>query len=271
MIVVLPVCVKDLDAALRNLQWCIELDGKAPFACLISVEIGFDCSRVEQLAREYFSSVTVFRYQQYPRFKSSQWPRPQNWAWRNVALHIGKSIREPWLWWEQDSVPLKPMWLSAIALEYEKQGKPFMGAQGATAHPQSDPHLNGVAVYPHDWQRTASQAMIFSDSIPFDVAGGWRVMQNAAITSLIKHVWSQEGPQGPPTTFKQKIDKWILTREAVLFHRCKDDSLINLLRQVDASMPLPEHEPRRRMRRKPDWLKKKSSNRSGRSSEELFD
>lgn len=234
MIVVLPVCEKDAANAIQNLEWSIELDGIVPFNCMLSTEMRFDSTRIEELARRYFSGVTVFRYPAYPRNLSNQWPRPQNWAWRNAALHVSRIYREPWLWWEQDAIPVKRGWLDALNTDYAAYGKPFLGAIGALTQAGQQPHLNGVAIYPHDWQRMASQSMIYSETTPFDVAGGWRVFANAAITPNIKHVWSKEGPLGPAPTFTRPRDKWEMVGEAFLFHRNKDGSLVRLLRSIES-------------------------------------
>lgn len=252
MIVCLPVCTKDWESAVRNLLWIKELDAGSRFACLIACEAGFDLGQVETLARSYFSALQILRYPPYPRGKNPAWPRPQNWAWRHCALHISKAYREPWLWWEQDAIPIKSGWLNSLHDAYLAGGKPFLGTSGAKMHTAQQDHLNGIAIYPPDWQRWSPESMLFSDALPFDVCGGWRVMQQATLTPLIQHVWSwSNDPGGEPCSFPDR--SWVahIRRQAVLFHRCKDGSLIEHLRRK----PLNDYKPppvipRRRMRKK---------------------
>lgn len=254
MIIVLPVCHKDTDAALRNISWARELDGGVvPFTCLISCESNFDRrGEIEAAARDYFARVETFTYAPYPKGMNQRWPRPQNWAWRKVALQLVKSRPDAWLWWEQDAVPLRKGWLTRISEAYATCGKPFMGAIGARMSSTQPSHLNGVAVYPPNWTAFAPQSMLVSDALPFDVCGGWRVANQSAFVPLIQHLWSFENdPIGPPCTFQSRQDLQHVSKEAVLFHRCKDGSLIECLRDKPLGDPRVKLiVPRRRMRRR---------------------
>ncbi len=230
MIIVLPICKKDTAAALRNLAWCKELDpNPQQFTCIVSYEAGLsDAAAVIQSARLCFSDVQTNIYTPY-RGKP-QWPYPQNYAFRATAAFMAKRPGlEPWLWWEQDAVPLCASWLSILADGYASCSAMFMGAIGASEKDEAD-HINGVAVYPSDACRRVA-ALIANSRLPFDVAGGKRVMAHAHITDLIQHVWSWDGPTGNAPIFPDAESLSRIEPDAVLFHRCKDDSLVRQLRQ----------------------------------------
>lgn len=246
MVIVLPVCHKDKEAALRNLAWCKELDPKGvSFPCLVSFEVGFDASDVVSAAHTYFTAVQVNQYRPLSR-APLPWPQPQNWAWKQAVMRMKKGYRDPWLWWEQDAVPLKPGWLSSLAKAYSESGMPFLGAIGDDGNGQVQRHVNGVAIYPPDVLSYGPSAMYSCNTVAFDVLGGWRVLQQSAITPLIQHVWSWEmNGSRPPCTFRSKDDLERLDHNAVLFHRCRDSSLISMIKgSPEARLPtIPQSKP----------------------------
>lgn len=231
LLVVLPVCQKDETAALRNLEWLCELEQSVDFPCLISVESGFNAQAVYTAAVPYFSQVTV---KAYPAFRQgARWPDPQNWAWRQAALSCQRLFpNSPWLWWEQDAVPLRKGWLYSLADEYASCGRPFMGALGSNLTDQFPPHLNGVAIYPPLVSHHVPSSMFYGIRIPFDILGGSKVFAQSHISPLFCHVWSPDGPGGKPTTFQDALSLSQIPNEAVIFHRCKDDSLVLRLREA---------------------------------------
>lgn len=144
---------------------------------------------------------------------------------------------EPWLWWEQDAVSLRSGWLTALAEEYAGCHLPFMGAIGASDRPDAA-HLNGVAIYPADACRRVP-SLIVGGLLPFDVKGGSRVLSQAHVTPLIQHAWSWNGAYSPPPTFPDAASLSRLSDSAVLFHRCKDASLITQLRCAKNQPTIP--------------------------------
>lgn len=247
MVVVLPVCHKDKEAALRNLAWAKELDGGVSFPCLVSHEIGFDANDVISAAHGYFSSVQVHQYRPLSR-KPLPWPQPQNWAWKQALIRVRKSFNEPWFWWEQDAIPLKAGWLKSLSDAYATSGKAFLGAMGDDNGGQVQKHLNGVAVYPPDVLTHGPSAMYSCNTIAFDVLGGWRVLQQASITPLIQHVWSWHDSGGRPScTFRSDEDLEKVSKEAVLFHRCKDKTLIEMLcKTTQTTLATPKEKSQQR-------------------------
>jgi hypothetical protein len=123
-------------------------------------------------------------------------------------------------------VPLKRRWLQDIADEDEKFRKHFTGVRSHTG----PPHLAGVAVYPAQMSVMVPH-IAMNPNIPFDIAGGQLVLSNAHQTSLIQHVWSWHGngPDDGAPVFAGKADLERIDRDAVIFHRCKDASLVNMI------------------------------------------
>lgn len=232
MVVVLPVCHKDKEMALRNLAWCKELDpAGVPFPCLVSHEIGFDANDVISATHGYFSAVQVSQYRPLSR-RPLPWPQPQNWAWKQAVMRVRKMYKEPWLWWEQDAVPLRSGWLSTLADAYAKSGRVFLGAIGEDANGQVQKHLNGVAIYPPDVWSWGPSSMCSCNTIAFDVLGGWRVLNQSEVSPLIQHIWSWDATGSrPPCTFRNDEDYARISRDAVLFHRCRDSTLISWMRR----------------------------------------
>lgn len=221
MIVVLPVCNKDLSAALRNLKWAKHLDGQIDYDCVVSHDTDTDAVKVISSASEYFKSVTEHTYAPP---KETTWPRPQNVAFQHAASFVYGFTRSPWLWWEQDAVPLRSGWMDEITSEYLASRRLFMGAKYMTPY---GPHLNGVAVYPYNVPLIEPEMMMCRGA-PFDLVGGKKVLSYSHISPLFQHVWSFEGSsnESPAPTFPNAEDLLKVDPKAVLFHRCKDDSLI---------------------------------------------
>lgn len=216
MIVSLPVCAKDEHLAIQNLEWCIKLDNTSELPCVISHDKGFVPTLVGGLARCYFKELSYFYYDQWKG--EQEWPFPQNWAWQSTARHLAKQTQS-WLWWEADAVPLRKGWLQALLQAKEESTKPFMGCVMS----EWDGHLNGVAIYPPDVHNYTTNGLICR-SKPFDVVMGQDIARHVEHTTLIQHVITPNG-----STFPDRKSLDIVNPEAVLFHRCKDGSLIKRL------------------------------------------
>ena len=229
--------------AFKNLQWIHELDGKLPYRCMIPYEDGTDASIVKamiDLAKETFADVHEFPY---PEAQNKGWPAGANWAWQNVARYIPMfyTKNEPWLWLEADAIPLKKGWLDTLVAEYTKSGKAFMG------HIVADMgHMNGVGIYPNHVSWFAKKPFMVEQSA-WDVA----IREEAEgethnANHLIQHCWglaSNDKPQhrgdDPVASFRDTGHMLrIIEPDAVLFHRCKDGSLIDCLQQIHRGTPV---------------------------------
>src|SRR5437773_6380480 len=116
MLVVLGVCPKDIDLAVRNIQWARKLNERVGFEALISCERGTDTTALMAEAQAYFKSVHHYTYDEHAG--DPTWPEPQNWAWSHAARYIADHFKSSWLWLESDCVPLKSGWLDVLSKEY---------------------------------------------------------------------------------------------------------------------------------------------------------
>lgn len=276
MIVVLPFCNKDAQLACKNLEWMHELDGKTSYRCMLAYPEGTEQQWIDRMlaaAVQTFSDVHVFVY---PDSDERTWPAGPNWSWQNVARYIpmitdtkGNNYPfpkiyppdTPWLWLEADAIPMKPKWLDTLFDEYKRGGKPFMG------HIVQDMgHMNGVGIYPNDVARYTTKPFMVVHGA-FDVAMKEEAIEETHNANhLILHCWglgSNDHPQhrgdDPVASFRDvgqmnrvlncTKEEWELRQskgepvgpkpDEVLFHRCKDGSLIDCMIQA-RSRPEPQ-------------------------------
>ncbi len=223
MLVVIPVCHKDEHLVLKNLDWVRELDGHVPAKVAIAYPERFCWKPVLDKAAPIFSHHKLIEYSEWAG--DPKWPHPQNWAWQSVARYLS-SQQEPWLWWEADSTPIKNGWLEAIQKEYEAGGKPFMGY--VTDQNGTDPHMAGVGVYPPDIAQYSVNAMLCR-AAPFDVVLARDTLREThRANHLIQH-YVHENCDSTHFPTSASVDE-IVQPGVVLFHRCKDGSLIDRLR-----------------------------------------
>ncbi len=233
MLVVIPVCEKDYGLAVRNLEHCITLDGKVDFRALIAHENGFDATSIVELAGRYFVAVDTFSYDKWTGEKT--WPILQNHTWQSVARFIESKYKVAWFWWEQDAIPLKPGWLSTI------QNAHIQGGQlvsGPVANLNGMTYIAGVAIYPWNTSHYYTNALLVRKTA-WDIAACTKdgMLRRAHdLSSLISHT-----PDRVNTTFETMDDVVRhIPESAVLFHKCKDGSLLDVLQGKIASVVAPE-------------------------------
>lgn len=179
-----------------------------------------DVSELAESARQYFTSVELFPYQD--TFRNAPWPQAANWAFQETARRISAlHVREPWLWWEPDAVPLKPGWLDTLQQAYTESGKLFAGP---VATQQGMTYMAGVAIYPPNPQIHLYHAFLCR-SEPFDIIASVRdgvLRKGADISHLIYHVLNHR-------TFRSVYELDSFPETAVLFHKCKDATLAGML------------------------------------------
>lgn len=231
IIVVLPVCDRDAYAGTKNLKWMAELDGRIDADAVVSE----DASTFQVLAKEFreaaqkvFRSVTFFKYPMPPE---AAWPCGPNWAFQSVAWHM-MGFGRPWYWHEADAIPLKPGWFARLQEEYDKGGKPLMGPiiKGRG-------WMNGTAVYPHNFPELSPEAMAATQHAWDWVTEKETIHLTHDAAHLIDHVWGivDDKPSptdGPAATFptQREVDKYI-NPNAIIFHRNKDTTLVDRLRE----------------------------------------
>jgi hypothetical protein len=139
----------------------------------------------------------------------------------------------PWLWLETDAAPLRPQFLDALQTEYAAKGKAVMGCHYRSTAPEfPDLLMSGIAVFAWD-----AYPRLRVGARNFDLDFQQWAMANGANTPLIQHFWG--GKDQPPTFVRQKAPDAsavtmtldMLWPQAVIFHRNKDGTLIELLRE----------------------------------------
>lgn len=230
--VVLGFCNKDGNMAQQTVQWMREMGSTFPnpfvLCCPRDTLPGFAAS-VESNAGHVFSSVRRFTC---TGSSSMQWPVGPNVGWQSAARYM-LQVKSPWLWLEPDAIPLKHSWLSRLEREYHFRKKSFFGPLV-----ENRGHMNGVAIYPSDTAQRCPKAMSATTQAWDWILGGELGTDVYNASGLIQHCWGIVGGRphpsdGPAAHFanKAELDNWLLPT-AVVFHRCKDGSLINRLREL---------------------------------------
>ncbi len=237
LIVVLPFCQKDLEQARELLLWINEIrPAKTMPIILMPADAEVDRASIMQLKDIASQSFAYVRAALVPTTKEG-WP--PNQMFLETAKLIKNSYRLPFLWLEPDCIPLVSDWYFRLESAYEVCPKKFMGT---IIHQDKDPtlpkqHLTGCSIYPQDavdWFKPIIP--VDEGKTPWDIGGADKVVLASMDTDLIYHVWGtqneaptfvvERGPNNP----RNAMVRSDIPRNAVLFHRCKDGSLIRILR-----------------------------------------
>jgi len=233
IIVAFPFCAKDVLVLAKNLEWQSELRTNWP-ECVLSYDRTVTrewVTRIEQMARRCYKTTHLF---QYPNPPAGWWP--PNQAFQQTAKHM-TAHKAPWLWFEPDMVPLCEHWLPMLQAAYDASGKEFF----APIIPDLG-HYNGTGIYPSDAPNIIRSAMSESHTA-WDVAMRSEMQDRAADAShVLQHCWTvvdgRPHPFGGGTEpyFSNKEDLRMLIPTAVLFHRDKELSLVDRLRECKREM-----------------------------------
>lgn len=251
MIVIFPSSHKDYEGTVRLLEWVRELGRYDRHHALIVASKTlepFQASRLDQLAKDCaFGRVTTIRSKAED---TRGWPFAPNQMFQLAVNWIEQVGRAAFVWVESDAVPLKPGWLDTIEQEYLRAGRPFMGTIFEwVSETRYQPHLNGNAVYPQNLRQLNPYVMA-ATQIPWDCTRPDITLPRTYRSNLFQHEWGDRKTNVPPT-FQDKESLKRLRPEAVLFHRCKDGSLIDRLREErhveieEEEEPYPELPPRK--------------------------
>ena len=233
LLVVLPFFYGDEHLLLKNLEWMRELDGHLDYDCLLACDTATNPDTAKELASALFNKVSV---ETYKRVERNAWPWPQNNAFVKTAWNVMRIHRGPWIWVETDSIPMKRGWLHSLSIEYNMGRKPFGG------HLSKEGIFNGVAIYPNNISRFSQKIMMSAmtecknskgeiHQIPWDVYGSQEVKRSLHVMNrLMQHMWNDDATQ-KAYTFPDQKSLEVIRPEVVLFHRCKDGTLIDRLRE----------------------------------------
>lgn len=229
MMVVFPFCNKDAQMAAKNMEWICQLNPSYPFDILLSYEIGTyqqAVKDIERMARGAFRTVRLF---EYPGPQPGQWP--PSVAFRALAFHM-ELYGRPWLWMEFDAIPLQPQWLEVLQSAYLASGKAFAGP---VVHALG--HMNGTAIYPADTPKRIPYALNALHTAWDTEAKGEQCDHVKDLNGIYQHVWGVNNGHfhpfigGPPSFPRNSPLLQDLDPKAVIFHRCKDGTLIDRLRE----------------------------------------
>lgn len=229
IVVVFPVCGKDIGQAIHHAKWLRSMKRKWNHKALIAYDYTANTNLLNEFMRLLEPCFEKIEAWHYP-VSGLQYPHAANFAFQSVAIKMSKQ-QAPWFWCEADLVVLNPGWIDQLQSEYERACKPFMGA----IVPQMG-HTNGTAIYPANAANIMPRVMSCGSGQAFDMVAKEDMGNDVHDCGhLLFHTWSVLGDQWHPVgggqvpanitaAMAQRIP-----RSAVAIHRVKDFSLINLL------------------------------------------
>lgn len=242
MIVLLPFHEGALTQATQWLEWVKELGGCKPHRIILMPGKALkDIEEQTDLARDSFADVEILRDAE----GISGHPEGPNSFMRQTVWHIQTAGLGPVFNCEPDCIPRESGWLDKWEREYIHFGKPFMGefrpASGVTPD-----YLTGCMVIPKDPLYKApmlGRRGLSRDNIElaFDIVAASQILPQAHLTKFLQQ--EPKNPDGSSHTFPNRDSLKLLREGAVLFHPCKDGSLIERLREertgvVKTDMPV---------------------------------
>lgn len=227
MLLVIAFCHKDARQAAKLLQWMFELDGQDPqHRCLVVAAKGIKdelALEVEAAAKQAFVTAKMVHT---TVVDERGWPQSCNTLFTCAASYIHDTLKCPFWWNEPDCVPLKSGWLTVLEEEYKKGKKPFMGS---VVHKPCT-HLTGCALYPHDIGFYNHKLLGVNNPIAWDCIAPELTIQHTHHTALFQHCWD-DPKTGKVATFPDAQSLSMLRDDAIIFHRNKDLTLIDRLRE----------------------------------------
>lgn len=161
------------------------------------------------------------------------WIPGSNALWL-LAAKRAAALGAPWIFLEPDAVPIKHTWAKEIAAAYAEGRKPYMGAIVTHDTPNlPNPYMEGCAVYPPE--AYAELKGLVTDNRSWTLSTAGFVVPRATNSPLFQHLWGEKNR--PPTFARQGIPGThvfglnYIRPATVLFHRSKDGTLIDLLRE----------------------------------------
>jgi hypothetical protein len=235
MTVILPFYYGDAAELKRLLEWIGQLGGCHNHTAILCADAGVTyhtAIELLELAQAQFYSASVITSQE----SVSGWPQGANALFMVAAEHMAKV--GPWLWLETDCIPIKPNWLDLLDHAYRNQEKPVMGAIIPCKTPGlPEQHVSGCAIYPKNYWDMMKYTLIGTHNVAFDISTAAKAVPIAAHSDLFHCFWGQKDLPPTFTTLRHENhppNQFTLDAihpNAVLFHRNKDGTLIQALRQ----------------------------------------
>ena len=228
----------DLDLAKNLLRWISDQNsGPIPRAIMLFGDGALTKEQrmeVKELAKTAFQ--TVKAYPVHVEAAMQKWPTGPNLMFMQALRVSNESMRDSFLWLEPDCVTLKPGWLESIERDYYNQPCRYFGVfshRGAGEATLPERWMSGVGVYPSN--AFVELAAFCGSEKPFDVVSSDFLVPRLAETQLIAHFWGTKDlsptfVHGQPTS-PNAMNPAMIPKDAVIFHRCKDGSLMRVLSQ----------------------------------------
>lgn len=249
LLFVLSMYHKDVDKAVELTKWMIELGTKTQDRALVvttvkASSLSATAQVIENLGQIFEGGVT--HYPLAAEEERGPW-YSNNFMFRSVAQYVQHAIKDidGFYFFEPDCLPVSKDWWERIRNEYDACGMPFMGDVRGVTHDLNSPlHMNGSGIYPQNVAKYSVKALC-AESQPWDAVARDEIVPNAHPTKLIRTYFN--------TWNYRRIDDRIVTRlgrngvadqgddtpvdmRAAVIHGCKDDSLLNLLRESRAGI-----------------------------------
>lgn len=236
IVVALATHSGDLQLAKNLLSWIASLGKNEPHTLLIVVD-----ETIATPEREALKALGKKSFGMMALIPSSV---PCTWKPNQMFLSAAKWLNEcskmPWLWLEPDATPLKEGWLDAISEEYALSPMKLLGpiVKQNTNPALPGSHLTGTAVYsPDTWELISENEKLRSQVVAWDMELASAFVPRAKFSNTIAHFYGKKDlaphfvekkSEDDPENF---ITLDVIPKSAVLFHRVKDGSLINLLKK----------------------------------------
>lgn len=239
MMVVLAFCPTDADQALALLEFIGQLGGCQEHDCLLVADAAADWGRcVDRLsaANQAFRVASLI----CTEAPVVGWPEGANALWLAAAKHCKKAGTD-WLWLESDAIPIKRGWL--VSIDKMRKGSRYFGHLYMYRE-QMMQVMSGIAVYPPDAIDLIGPCIEEHPTKAWDVSSAEAVIPLATHTKLIHHFYGEkdlaptfvENRTAETTRNAFTLDQ--LPEQAVIYHRNKDGTLLNLLRKkLNLSVP----------------------------------
>lgn len=242
----------DAHLAKRLLQWIVRLGGCKGHKMVLVVDAGCPWRQaldVHQEAAKAFPDGLEIIDNQKPVKGWPQGPNSLFWVAAKRCKTIGSDVG--WLWLEPDAIPLSPGWADKLQTADLNFRSNFMGAiidspPGVNGIPSK--YMNGVAVYSFNAYDLLNPTR--NDTKAFDISAAPIMVSQGVNTSLIQCFWGEKDL--PPTFYltqqqsssasfssRNSLPLSFVRKDAVLFHRNKDLTLLRLLWERDYPGTIP--------------------------------
>jgi hypothetical protein len=156
------------------------------------------------------------------------WPKDPTWmkypTLQNEAFrHTCAKMKEPFVWLEQDSIPLCADWLDQLQARWEKKAEKTLGIISTDYQSPFD-MCGGIGIYDPRVRGLIPQGLLQEG---FD---GWLTRMKGAFlerTGLLQHSYAfYKKNNDIESRHEFPRDNWILRETSVIFHSDKNQTLI---------------------------------------------